>query len=150
MSKKFFSEVLDAANKAENPSSYLAEAIKNDSRIVNILGYAANPVFRIANQIPEGCPPHKESDLPLGLASVNVLDLHNKLYIVFNENLKAFKKEEHFIRWCESMHPTDVKILCAIKDQKLETLYPNITKLEIAKALGWDLTKFQEMLNKTK
>jgi len=135
--KKYFSEILKEANDSKDPVAVIKAAIQEDKRIVAILGYAANPQYRIANIMPEGAPPFKESDLPLGLAQQDVLHLHNKIYILFRDELKQSKKEEHFIRWLEGMHPTDAKIFVAVKDQNLHTIYPKITHEVIASALGW-------------
>lgn len=146
--KKYFSEILKGVNDSDDPVADLKLAIQDDKRIVAILGYAANPQYRIANVMPEGYPPFKESDLPLGLAQQDVLHLHNKIYILFRDELKQSKKEEHFIRWLEGMHPIDAKILVAVKDQNLHTIYPKITHEVIASALGWSKDALEALKKK--
>lgn len=146
--KKYFSELLKEANDSDNPAASLKAAAAEDKRIIAILGYAANPSFRISTQMPEGAPPFKESDLPLGLAQHDVLHLHNKLYILFRPELKQSKKEEHFIRWLEGMHPIDASIMIAIKDQNIHSIYPKITHSVIADALGWNREALEAMRKK--
>lgn len=145
--RKFLPEIFKEAEESSDTISVIQGYMKNDPRILPILGYAINPKFAIHTQIPEGNPPYQESDLPLGLAHMNVLDLHNKLYVMFNPNLKMYKKEEMFIKWCEAMHPTDTKILIAIKDQNLESLYPKLTKDVIRRTLGWSEEAYKNLFN---
>lgn len=146
--RKYLSEIFDEANKSSDPVSVLKTYLNKEVRLLAILGYAINPRFRIGDQIPDGVPPFKESDLPLGKAELTVLDLHKQFYIMFNPNLKKYKKEEFFIRWLESMHPTDAKILVAIKDQKLSSVYPKLTNDVIRQALGWSETDYKNLFNK--
>ena len=139
--------MLQEANDSPDPVSVLKNYRQSEVRLTAILGYAINPKWAIHTQIPAGNPPFEESDLPLGKAHLDVLMLHNKLYIMFNPALKQFKKEEFFVKWVESMHPLDSKILIAIKDQNLESLYPKLTKDIIRQALDWDKTQFEALLN---
>lgn len=147
MNKKprYLSEILADANKATDPVQSLREAIVEEVRLVSIIGYAINPKFKIANVLPPGEPPFTHSDLPLGLAELDILKLHNKLYILFNPSVKQYKREEFFIRWLESMHPTDVEILIAIKDQKLDALYDKLTPKVIHTALGWTDEQYKSL-----
>lgn len=142
---RYLSEILSDANKASDPVQSLQNAIREEVRLTAILGYAIHPKWRIANVLPEGAPPFEHSDLPLGLADLDILKLHNKLYILFNPELKQFKKEEFFLRWCQSMHPTDVEIFIAIKDQKLDALYDKLTTKVIYTALGWTAEQYKSL-----
>lgn len=137
--------MLQEANDSSDPVSTLQKHRQTEVRLTSILGYAINPKFAIHTQIPAGNPPFKESELPLGKAAMDVLMLHNKLYVMFSPALKQFKKEEMFIRFLESMHPTDSNILIAIKDQNLETLYPKLTKDVIRQSLGWSKEDYQKL-----
>jgi hypothetical protein len=142
---KYLSEMLDEANKATDPVQCLKDFIAQDPRLTSILGYAINPKWNISTVLPDGVPPYTESDLPLGMAALDLLKLHSKIYIMFNPELKQFKKEEFFIKWIESMHPTDVGIFIAVKDQNLESLYPNLTKTVVHYALGWTKEQFDSL-----
>lgn len=145
-SKYFLSEILKMSNDSQDPIESLKTFAKDDVRLISILGYAINPKFKIANVIPDGEPPeYKESELPLGMADLDILKLHNKIYILFNPELKQFKKEEFFLRWIESMHPTDVKLFVAIKDQKISSLYPKLTNDVIRQALGWSTDQYNKL-----
>jgi hypothetical protein len=142
---KYLSEMLDEANKSSNPIQSLKDMIVDDPRLNTILGYAINPKWKISTVLPDGVPPYKDSDLPLGMADLDLLKLHNKLYILFNPRLKQYKKEEFFIKWIESMHPTDVSIFVAVKDQNLESLYPNLTRPVVYSALGWTKEQYNSL-----
>lgn len=135
--KKLLSEVLEDAQESIDPVSSLKRDITDDPRLVYILGYAANPNFNISSVLPTGTPPHKESELPLELATLDPLKIHNQLYVLFRNDVKKIKKEELYIKWIEMMHPSDVKLMEAIKDQNIEIIYSKITKQVIGDALGW-------------
>ena len=43
------------------------------------------------------------------------------------QDLKPIKREGLFIGLLEGIHPTEAAILIAVKDQKLQKMYPKIT-----------------------
>ncbi|HET8687625.1 MAG TPA: DUF6433 family protein [Methanosarcina sp.] len=143
--KVFLSEIFQEANDSQDPVSVLQSYRQKEIRLTSILGYCIHPGFCIKNQIPDGEPPFKKTEYPMEKAIMNVLDLHNKLYIMMNPNLKRFKKEEFFVNWLESMHPTDAQILVAIKDQELDRLYPKLTKDVIRQSLGWTEEQYKSL-----
>ena len=142
-----FLEVIKKANESDDPVSILKEAIKKDSRITNILGYAGNPNAKFP--LPEGVPPYIPSEYPLGLAEVEILHLSNKLQILFGTAHKA-KKEEMYIQWLEKMNPEEAELLNAVKDQNIFELYPNIGEYVIVDALGWDRQMYENLKAKVK
>jgi hypothetical protein len=138
-----FLEGMEAASKAEDPEQYLKEWIAKDKRLVNVFGYAMNPKFSMG--MPDGAPPYKKSDVPLGLAEVELLHLWNKLYILYNPDLPQYKKEEHFITWLEKMNADEAELLIAIKDKRLHKVYKKVSEFKIVGALGWDPEQYRQM-----
>ena len=117
------------------------QQINNDVSLLKTVykfsaGSALSKVFRYAFvpeckfELPEGVPPYtpctnQPGDTPSDLLVVLV---KNRLeYLEKYMDVSSIKREMIFIRLLETVHPTEAKILLAIKDQKLFTLYPNIT-----------------------
>ena len=143
--KRFLSDMLKDANNAVDPSESLKQAYLEDPRAKKILAYCVHGGYKLANVIPDGTPPFKESDLPLGLAMYDVLCLSEKLGTLFRQDLKRFKREQMYIQWIEGMHPTDANIMNHVKDQTLHVLYPNITHEQIYKSLGWSKEQYENL-----
>jgi hypothetical protein len=49
------------------------------------------------------------------------------MYVFMRQDLKPIKRESLFIGLLEGIHPTEAAILIAVKDQKLQKMYPKIT-----------------------
>lgn len=120
-------EVLQQIN---NDISLLKTAYKFSagSALSKVFRYAFVPECKF--ELPEGVPPYtpctnQPGDTPSDLLVVLV---KNRLeYLEKYMDVSSIKREMIFIRLLETVHPTEAKILLAIKDQKLFTLYPNIT-----------------------
>ena len=78
--------------------------------------------------LPEGEPPFKPDAAPLGMAPANLRMETKKFYVYLRKDLKPIRKEQLFIGLLEAVHPSEAKLLVAIKDQKLNKLYPKITR----------------------
>lgn len=137
------SQILETANKDENPSQYIRNEIKKDSRIVPLLGYLANPKFKL--DFPEGAPPYKINEDDVALTEFDVLRLHDKLYILYNFQTPRAKREQNFIQWLEQMSEPESKLLIAIKDKDLTPLYPTLTEYVIVDALGWNRDEYDKL-----
>lgn len=141
-------EVIRVANESDDPVEYLKKAISEDKRIINILGYATNPTAKIP--LPEGIPPYIPSELPVGLAEVEILHLFNKLYVLFGNEMPKHRKEQMFIQWLEKMNADEASLMIAIKDQNIESLYPKLNEYVFVDALGWDRQMYQNLKAKAK
>jgi hypothetical protein len=139
-----FYEIMTNASKSDNPVSYLQNAMKKDSRVATIIGYALNPRFKMP--LPDSTPPYIPSQHPIGVAPVEILNTHNKLYIMYNKDTKQYKKEEIFVQWLEDMAPQEAELMLHIKNQTLDTVYPNMTKEIFVNSLGWSLEQFQRLV----
>ena len=85
--------------------------------------------------LPEGEPPFKPSPEPETMHPTNLYMEARRLYIFRRPDLTAMKRETLFIQMLSSVDPREVKILMAIKEQKLSKLYPKITRKLAAKLI---------------
>lgn len=141
-----FFEILKKANEAENPVQVLKDYMNKDSRVTPILGFAFNPNFKLP--LPDGIPPYIPSQHPIGIAPVEILNTHNKLYIMMNKETRQYKKEEIFVQWLEDMSPEEAELMIHVKDQTLQNAYPNLTLDVFLTALGWSRQQYDSICRK--
>lgn len=139
-------EILYKADKSANPVEVIKSHIKTDSRITNILGYALNPTFKMG--MPSSDPPYIPSLYETGTAPMEILNLTNKLYTMYDKTVKQYKKEEIFIQWLEQMTANEAKLLIAIKDKNIHGLFPSLTDQVMCDTLGWKLETLISMREK--
>lgn len=99
-----------------------------------ILQAAFHP--NIIFDIPEGAPPYKMSEIPAGMQRASLkkqVDILPRL-VVGNDRIPKMKKEMMFIRILEDTDPKDAEIIVAMKDKKLQVLYPLVTAALVKKA----------------
>lgn len=126
--KKYIVEILDEIN--EDPT--LLEMHKDDVSLKVIFEYAFLKEKKFL--LPEGVPPYKEDACPLGMNPTNLRMELRRLYIFLREDLSPLRREALFIELLEGVHPSEAKLLIAIKDQKLHRLYKKITYKRVADA----------------
>lgn len=141
-----FFEILNKASESESPTQVLKDYMRKDSRLAAILGYAFNPNFKIP--LPDGIPPYIPSQHPIGIAPVEILNTHNKLYIMMNKDTRQYKKEEIFVQWLEDMAPEEAELMIHVKDQTLQSAYPNLTLDVFIDALGWSRQQYDSICQK--
>ena len=78
--------------------------------------------------LPDGAPPFKPSSEPLGMTPVNLLTELRRFYVFCRADLKQLQREQMFVGLLEGLHADEVALMMAIKDQKLNKLYPKLTK----------------------
>lgn len=119
---KYITEILDEVNK---DTSKLKE-YKDNAAIRLVFEYA----FLEENKfiLPEGNPPYKEDSAPIGMSPANLYQEVRRFYIFKRDDLTPTKRESLFISLLESVHPSEAKLLLAIKDQDLPKLYSKITR----------------------
>ena len=61
------------------------------------------------------------------MTDTNLFVEAKKMYVFMREDLKPIKRESLFVGLLEGIHPDEAKVLIAVKDQKLQKLYPKIT-----------------------
>lgn len=122
MATKYITEILDEVNK---DTAALAKHTQN-AALRYVFEYAFIPENKF--ELPEGNPPFKEDAGPIGMSPANLMMETKKFYIFAKaKELPKVRKEHLFIQLLENVHPSEAKLLLAIKDQKLNKLYKNIT-----------------------
>ena len=120
--RKYVTVMLDEIN--EDPSKI--ELYKNDAALKIIFEYAFIPEKKFL--LPEGEPPFKPAAEPMGMTPTNLFSELRRLYVFLRADLKPIKREGLFISFLEGVHPTEAKMLIAVKEQELHKLYPKITR----------------------
>jgi hypothetical protein len=122
MSREYLIEILEIVNKEPEK---LVE-FKGNNALKSLFEHAFLPEKKF--ELPEGVPPYKEDAGPIGMSPSNFTQEMRKLYIYTKEQpLNQIRRETLFIQLLESVHPSEAKVLCAIKDQTLHKMYKNIT-----------------------
>lgn len=119
---KYLTEVLEEINSdVKKINEY-----KDDTALRFIFEYAFDDDKKF--DLPDGEPPFKPDGAPLGMTPANLRMETKKFYIYLRKDLPKLRKEQLFIGLLEAVHPDEAKLLIAIKDQKLNKLYPKITR----------------------
>lgn len=94
-----------------------------------ILQYNFHPDIKF--NLPEGVPPYKkETDIPVGRSHTNMYTESRRWYIFLEgqaPNLKPYRREQLYIEMLEGLHYTEAEVFIAVKDKRLEDLYPGVT-----------------------
>lgn len=98
---------------------------EGNSYLRNLLDAAFIPEKKFI--LPEGEAPYKPSTFNVTETQGTFWQWCRKLDIFQRRDLSAMKREMQFITALESLSPEDAKILCAVKEQELSKLYPNLT-----------------------
>lgn len=125
---KYLTEVLDEINS--DPKAI--DNYKTDTALKILLEYAYIPEKKF--DLPAGNPPYKEDAAPIGMSPANLRMEAKKLYVFCRKDLKPIKREQLFIDLLENVHPSEAKLLLAIKEQKITKLYKKITRAVVEKA----------------
>lgn len=104
---------------------------RNDFIVKSLLQANFHP--GIVFDLPEGAPPFKRDLAPVGRTFGRLRPQIMKLSLLLNSSkLPRVKKEKIFVEILESVHPKDADIIIAVKDKKIQDLYPSLT-LDIVK-----------------
>ena len=119
--KKFITEILEDINEDPKRASFYI----NNNAFKTLMEYATNPEKKWL--LPKGNPPFKEDPAPFGMSEANLLMEIRRLYIFLREDLPAVKREQLFINLLEGIHPSEAKLLIAVKDQTVHKIYKKVT-----------------------
>jgi hypothetical protein len=128
--RKYIPQVMEEIN--DDPSTITK--YKDDAAIRLIFEYAFDPEKKMI--LPEDAPPYKVAAEPLGMTPTNLYNELRRLYVFCRADLKPIKRESLFVSLLEGVHPSEAKILIAVKDQTLHKLYPKITR-KVAEGVGF-------------
>jgi hypothetical protein len=107
-----------------NPSDI--EKFKDNAALRVIFEYGFIPEKKFV--LPDGVPPYKEDTAPAHMSPTHLLAEVKRLYVFCREDLKPIKREQLFINLLESLHPSEAKIVLAVKDQDIPKKFKKITR----------------------
>lgn len=122
-------DVLKKANNAKNKKERIA--ILQEHNCMGLRDVMkGNFDDTIQWTLPEGSPPYEvaEGNNWVGL---NISSPKTLKYFVRGgpgKNMRIARKERMFIEMLETSHPDDAKVIIAMKDKSLQSIYKNITK----------------------
>lgn len=108
-----------------NADSSVLSKYKENGALRILFDYAYNPSLKMI--LPEGVPPYKEDAAPIGMSPGNLMMEVKKLYIFCRADLTPLRRESIFLQLLEGLHPTEAKLIIAVKDQDLTPLYKNLS-----------------------
>lgn len=118
---KYITEILSELN--DDPSSVVK--YKDNAAIKILFDYAYNPEQKL--ELPEGIPPFKEDPAPIGMSPANLMMELKKLYVFKRTDISALRRETLFVQLLENVHPTEARLLLAVKDQDLTIVYKKLS-----------------------
>lgn len=132
MARKSISWILDFTSKLPDEAEKIKCLRANENQtILTILKYCYDP--KITWALPEGEPPYTPCEFP-NLDNM-LWQEARRLYLFIeggNPNLHKLKRESMFVELLQSVHPSDAKLLVAIKDKQLP--YPGLNSNIVLKA----------------
>lgn len=111
--------------KEINDDPKAIENYKADFMLKVIAAHSYLPDYKML--LPDGDPPFRPAAEPMGMTPVNLFSEIKKMYVFCRKDLTNIKRESLFVSMLESVHPEEAKVLLAVKDQKLTSLYPKLT-----------------------
>jgi hypothetical protein len=129
---KFITELFDEINKDVSLFDTTYKKFGNGGPLGVLFKHAFTSQGKFL--LPDGEPPYKPNPNPQGMTQAIFQQEINKFYVFCRADLTPAKREIMFVQLLENLHPSEAKVLLAIKDQKLTTLYPNITRKVVAAA----------------
>jgi len=129
MATTFLPEILEEINK---DPKLLSTKYKNNTALKIVFEYAFLPEKKF--KLPEDEPPYREDAAPIGMNPAILTQELRRFYVFLREDLKPIKREALFISLLESVHPSEAKLIIAIKDQKIPKLYKKITRKLVEEA----------------
>lgn len=118
---KYITEILTEIN--DDPKK--VETYKDSAALRILFEYSFDPAKKF--DLPDGEPPYKPDAAPIGMSPANIYQELKKFYVFCRKDLTPVRRETLFIQLLENVHPSEAKLLLAVKEQNLSKLYPKIT-----------------------
>ena len=74
-------------------------------------------------KMPEGAPPYEPNE-----EAEHTEEAYDRIPHIMNYNAHQWAREKILIELLQNVPPNDAKLVVAMKDKKLESIFPNITK----------------------
>jgi hypothetical protein len=120
---EFLPEVFAVINKDPNQANYY----KDDFAFKTVLKCAFDTEYKF--NLPNGEPPFKMAPQPIGMTPATLRSEMRRMYVFtkFSEVTSKLRREQLFVQLLESVHPSEAKLILAMKDQSVDLLYPKFT-----------------------
>jgi len=94
----------------------------------HFLNYNFNPNIKFL--LPEGTPPFKNEEKPAGMEDTTLEREFKRFYIWLdpNQQMTRMRREQLFIEMLGGLNIEEAKLVCIVKDKKLQEKYPSITE----------------------
>ena len=140
MSELLISEILTKVNNAKDKPKKVAVLKQyNSVAMRQILKGAFDP--KIEWDLPEGSPPYKVNEAPAGTEHTLLYTESKRLWHFVkgadNRTTKT-RKEMLYIQMLEGLHADEAKLLIAVKEKNLNTIYKGLTDAVVKEAFGWN------------
>jgi hypothetical protein len=129
MATTFLPEILEEVNA---DPKLLSTKYKSNAALRIVFEYAFLPEKKFL--LPEDEPPYRPDAAPIGMNPAILTQELRRFYVFLRKDLKSIKREALFISLLESVHPSEAKLILAIKDQKIPKLYKKITRKLVEEA----------------
>ena len=121
----FVHEILELVSKQRSRAKKVEVLQKYEDLSLKTL-FIWNFDDTVISVVPEGDVPYKENEVPIGTDHTSLRREYKHLYNFVkggNDGLSSLRRETMFIQMLEGLHPEEAKILCLVKDKRLQTKY---------------------------
>ena len=121
----FVHEILELVSKQRSKAKKVEILQKYEDLSLKTL-FIWNFDDTVISVVPEGEVPYKENEVPIGTDHTSLRREYKHLYNFVkggNDGLSSLRRETMFIQMLEGLHPEEAKILCLVKDKRLQTKY---------------------------
>jgi hypothetical protein len=120
---EYLPELLTSLSK----DAKLVATFKDDFALKTVFKCSFDTEYKFT--LPDGAPPFKPAAQPIGMTRATLRQEMKRMVVFtkFGNVDKRLRREQLFVQLLEDLHPSEAKLLIAIKDQQLDTLYPKIT-----------------------
>ena len=134
------SEILTKVNNAKMKEDKVKVLKQNDSvPLRQVLKGAFDP--KIEWDLPEGTPPYKENEAPAGTEHTLLYTESKRLWHFVkgaDNRTSKTRKEMLYIQMLEGLHADEAKLLIAVKEKNLNSIYKGLTDAVVKEAFGWN------------
>ena len=96
---------------------------------------------KIEWDLPEGTPPYKENEAPAGTEHTLLYTESKRLWHFVkgaDNRTSKTRKEMLYIQMLEGLHADEAKLLIAVKEKNLNSIYKGLTDAVVKEAFGWN------------
>lgn len=121
------SEILDEFEKAKTKQDKITVLKKHEMPVLRAI-MRINFDETVQMHLPEGEPPFKKDDKPVGYNVTKLENEYRRFYIWLDPktNLPRVRKEKLFVEMLEGLHLTEAEVIILAKDRKLQTKWKSL------------------------